>query len=60
MMGKNDIMNAIRSLAGSQGFYGRILSDLNDMAKEDREKVLDTLEAQNFNDTVDMVLWFES
>ncbi len=52
-MNKQEILSAIESLAQSQGFYGRILEDLND-------KALDYLEKQNFTDVVDLVLFLES
>lgn len=57
------IMAAIRSLAESQGFYGRLYNELWEMQTNDPdrwEEVKNTLEAQNFNDTLDMVMYFES
>lgn len=57
------IMAAIRSLAGSQGFYGRLYNELWEMQTNDPEKweeVKNTLEAQNFKDTLDMVMYFET
>lgn len=57
------IMAAIRSLAQSQGYYGRLYNELLEMQTNDPDKweeVKNTLEAQNFNDTLDMVMYFES
>ena len=57
------IMAAIRSLAQSQGYYGRLYNELLEMQTNDPEKweeVKNTLEAQNFNDTLDMVMYFEA
>lgn len=57
------IMAAIRSLAGSQGYYGRLYNELLEMQTNDPEKweeVKNTLEGQHFNDTLDMVLYFET
>lgn len=57
------IMAAIRSLAESQGFYGRLYNELWEMQTNDPEKweeVKNTLEAQNFKDSLDMVMYFES
>lgn len=57
------IMAAIRSLAESQGFYGRLYNELCEMQTNDPdqwEEVKNTLETQNFNDTLDMVMYFES
>lgn len=62
-MSIEEIMSAIRSLAGSQGFYGRLYNELWEMQTNDPdqwEEVKNTLEAQNFNDTLDMVLYFET
>lgn len=57
------IMAAIRSLAQSQGYYGRLYNELLEMQTNDPDKweeVKNTLEAQNFNDTLDMVMYFET
>lgn len=57
------IMAAIRSLAESQGYYGRLYNELQNLQTNDPDKweeVKNTLEAQNFNDTLDMVMYFES
>lgn len=57
------IMAAIRSLAESQGFYGRLYNELWEMQTNDPdqwEEVKNTLEAQNFKDSLDMVMYFES
>lgn len=54
-MTREEILEAIKDLAKSQGYYGRLLQEIN----ED-ETILDTLEEQNFNDVVGMVLCLES
>lgn len=62
-MSIEEIMSAIRSLAGSQGFYGRLYNELWEMQTNDPdqwEEVKNTLEAQNFNDTLDIVMYFET
>lgn len=62
-MNIEEIMAAIRSLAESQGYYGRLYNELWEMQTNDPEKweeVKNTLEAQNFKDTLDMVMYFES
>lgn len=58
-MKRNDIINAITQLSYSQGFYGRLLRDLQSLDEETYDEVMTELEAQNFSDTVDMVLFFE-
>ena len=57
------IMAAIRSLAESQGYYGRLYNDLREMQTNDPEKweeVKNTLEGQHFKDSLEMVLFFET
>lgn len=53
-MKRNEILNVIQSLARSQGFYSRLLNDI-----EDNDEILDVLERQSFNDVVDMILFIE-
>lgn len=58
-MTKQDIKNNIANLAKSQGFYGRLLNQI-----EEDEAVLDYLYEQSvkdgWKDAVDMVLAIES
>lgn len=57
------ILAAIRSLAESQGSYGRLYNELWEMQTNDPdqwEEVRNTLEAQNFKDSLDMVMYFET
>ena len=53
-MNKNEILNAIKSLSLSQGFYSRLYE-----AIKDNDDALEYLEKQNFNDIVDLVLFLE-
>lgn len=62
-MGIEEIMAAIRSFAQSQGYYGRLYDSLLNMQTEDPDKwenVKNMLEGQHFNDSLDMVMYFES
>jgi hypothetical protein len=54
-MNREQILAAVRELAMSQGFYGRLLETL-----ERNENALAYLEKQNFGDVVDMVMFLES
>jgi hypothetical protein len=54
IMSKEEILSVIRTLAMSQGFYGRLLE-----AIEENEEILDDLVAQNFGDVVDLVMYIE-
>lgn len=58
-MNKEQILDAIRSLAASQGCYGRLYNALTN-GTEQADVFLATMEEQNFNDVVDMVMWLES
>ena len=53
-MTKDQILDAIKSLAMSQGFYGRLLSEI-----DENPEILDVLEGQHFSDSVDMVMYLE-
>ena len=57
-MNKKQILSSIRSLAASQGFYGRLYDALTD-GSEEAENALNLMEEQNFGDAVDMVMWLE-
>ena len=43
----------------SQGFYSRLYCDINEMDEDQFENLKETLTKQNFNDTLDVVLWLE-
>ena len=57
-MKKEEILSAIRSLAASQGFYGRLLIALSS-DEPDAIAYLEYLEEQNFKDTVDLIMFLE-
>lgn len=61
-MKMNQILDAIKDLSYSQGFYGRLLRDILELREynpSDYELLTEELEGQNFRDAVDMVLYFE-
>lgn len=59
-MKREEIMQAIKELAKSQGFYSRLLHSIEEAAEETRNKFFSHLEAQNFKSTVDFVIYIES
>lgn len=62
-MNRDEIMDAIKMLASSQGFYSRMYSGLCEMRDNDPDEydqIMTQLEEQNFKDAVDMVMFFES
>ena len=54
-MNKEQILDVIKSLAMSQGFYGRLLEHINE-----EPTYLNFLEKQNFEDAIDFILYMES
>ena len=62
-MNREQIMEAIRQLAHSQGSYGRFYRDLCEMRdnEPDRfDKAMTMLEEKNCKDAVDLVMYLES
>ena len=52
-------MEKIKSLASSQGLYGRLYRDLMELDEDEYEQVMLELESQNFKDEVDLVMFIE-
>ena len=50
-------VNTIKSLALSQGFYGRILRQLSELESEELESLKENL--PQFKDALDIVFYFE-
>ena len=59
-MKREEIMETIKSLAGSQEFYGRLCGDLIELDEDEYDEVMTELESQNFKDGVDLVMFIES
>lgn len=57
-MNKEQILNAIKVLAKTQGFYGRLYEFLTS-GTDKAVAALSILEVQHFGDSVDMVLYIE-
>ena len=61
-MKKDEIRAAIKELARSQGFYGRVdarLTELQDSVPAEYDRLMTSLEDEHFNDVVDLVLHLE-
>lgn len=58
-MNKQEILETVKSLANSQGFYTRLYEHLSDNTEES-EEYLNMLEEKKFKDPVDLILYFES
>lgn len=57
-MKREQILETIRSLAMSQGFYDRLYNDLMSNP-EYCDEVMTFFEAQNFKDPIDLILCIE-
>ena len=58
-MEREEIMEKIKSLASSQGLYGRLYRDLMELDEDEYEQVMLELESQNFKDEVDLVMFIK-
>lgn len=61
-MKEREILDTFERLAQSQGSYGRMLRDLEETKKTDPEaykETMELLEAQNFKDSVDLIMYVE-
>lgn len=56
-MSKQEIWNTICSLSQSQGLYGRIKVGILESGR--KADILQQLEDRNFNDAVDLIMFFE-
>ena len=57
-----EIKETIKLLANSQGFYGRLLASMETMEEmfpNDYEELVTELESQNFENAVDLIVYFE-
>lgn len=58
-MNRDEIREVFKQLAMSQGFYGRLLRQIDEADEEARENFWKDLEDQNFKDSVDLILYIE-
>lgn len=59
----NEIIDVIEMLSHSQGFYGLLLRSIFELKQENEteyNELKNYLESQNFSDSIDVVLFFES
>ena len=60
MLSYKEVVEAIRMLSQSQGFYGRLLAIINTMDEVDLNKFKRAIKDAELKDMVDLVLWLES
>lgn len=61
-MKMDEILNFIKEMSESQGFYGRLYRTLIDIKENDKDaydEISKELESQNFNDMLDIVMYLE-
>ena len=51
--------DTILTFMNSQGFYSRLYRVINELDEDGFDKLSNTLEKQNFKDTLDVVFWLE-
>ena len=54
-MNRQEILDVVKSLAMSQGYYGRLYDALTN-GTDEAEYALQEMEEQNFKDAVDMIM----
>jgi hypothetical protein len=58
-MSFEECMDLIKTLSLSQGFYGRLLRDINELEEEDRQQLKELWEKQQFRDNIDFIMYLE-
>ena len=61
-MKMKEIKETIKSLASSQGSYGRLLASIETMEEmfpQDYAELVEELESQNFQNAVDLIMYIE-
>ena len=62
-MSWREVIDVIKMLAHSQGFYGRLLRSIEEQYEKDYENweaFMQYLEEQKFKDALDVVMFFET
>ena len=49
----------VNNLKNSQGYYSRLYENINNLNEYDLENFVTELTMQNFNDTLDVIMWLE-
>lgn len=56
----DEMIDIITELSFSQGFYGRLLRDLNELDDETLNEVKNLWENKKFTDNIDFIMFLES
>ena len=58
-MDRYQIESLLQTLAMSQGMYGRLLDRIYSAPEDEQERFWENMEAQNFADDLDVILYLE-
>lgn len=56
----DEMIDIITELSFSQGFYGRLLRDINELDDEKLDEVKTIWENKKFTDNIDFIMWLEN
>lgn len=56
----DEMIDIIIELSFSQGFYGRLLRDINELDDETLDEVKTIWENKKFTDNIDFIMWLEN
>lgn len=56
----DEMIDIITELSFSQGFYGRLLRDINELDDETLNEVAEKWESKKFTDNIDFIMWLEN
>lgn len=52
-------LEVVRELSSSQGFYGRLLQNMEDMTEDEKAELEQDLEHNKVKDRMDLIFYFE-
>lgn len=58
-MSRNDVYDLICMLAKEQGFYGRMLHEIEELDEDSKERFWFFIEKLDFKDPLEFVMWAE-
>lgn len=59
MLGFKDLYNLCAELSHSQGFYGRMLANLQELNEEQIAELDKEIKSHNFRNDLDLIYWLE-
>ena len=59
-MSFDECIDIITELSYSQGFYGRLLRDINDLDDDTLKELKNVWEEKQFKNNIDFIMWLEN